>query len=191
LPHPSEEENAMAAAGIPGRTRARKGEIHYARVKTGFGPMFAAVSARGLCRISLTTKSEEAFVEEVRKQTGVRPVHDEARLRPVEKELQEYFEGKRKSFSLRVDLSHITPFQSKVLHATAKIPFGRVVSYGELAASIGKGSAARAVGGALGSNPVPLVVPCHRVIGSNGSLTGFGGGLGMKKALLRAEGLDV
>jgi len=175
-----------------GVTRRKKNDlIHYAKVKTGLGPMFAAVSGRGVCRISLTTKSEEAFVEEVRKQTGVRPVHDPSRLRAVERELQEYFDGKRKTFSLRVDLSHITPFQSKVLKAAAKIPFGRVMSYGELADCIGRSRSARAVGGALGMNPVPLVVPCHRVIGSNGSLTGFGGGLGMKKALLRAEGLDV
>ncbi|MBI3448019.1 MAG: methylated-DNA--[protein]-cysteine S-methyltransferase [Acidobacteria bacterium] len=165
--------------------------ISYAKVKTRLGPMFAAVTSRGVCRIALTTKSEEAFVEEVRKQTGVTPVHDPAKLAGVERELQEYFDGKRKVFSLKVDLSHITAFQSKVLHATARIPFGRVISYGELAAMIGRGKAARAVGGALGSNPVPLVVPCHRVVGSNGSLTGFGGGINMKKALLKGEGLDV
>jgi len=173
-------------------TRTRKKEVlHYARVKTPLGPMFAAVSVRGVCRIELTGTSEAAFVEEVRKQTGVRPLHDPAKLRQVEKELQEYCEGKRRSFSIRADLSHTTPFQSRVLAATAKIPFGRVMSYGDLAALIGRSKAARAVGGALGSNPVPLVVPCHRVIGSNGSLTGFGGGLGMKKALLKVEGLDV
>jgi O-6-methylguanine DNA methyltransferase len=169
----------------------RKELIHYAKVKTGLGPMFAAVTGRGVCRISLTTRSEEAFVEEVRRQTGITPVHDPSRLRAVESELLEYFEGKRKRFSLKVDLSHITPFQNKVLQATAKIPFGRVMSYGELADCIGKSRSARAVGGALGANPVPLVIPCHRVIGSNGSLTGFGGGLVMKKALLKAEGLDV
>jgi len=173
-------------------TRSRKKEsIYYGTVKTRLGPMFAAVTGRGICRISLTTRSEEAFIKEVKRQTGVRPVHDPEKLRPVEKELQEYFDGKRKSFSLRVDLSHITPFQIRVLEATAKIPFGRVTSYGELAARIGKAGAARAVGGALGANPVPLVIPCHRVIGSNGSLTGFGGGLGMKRALLKVEGLDV
>ncbi len=105
---------------------------------------------------------------------------------PAEKQLKEYFQGKCRKFDLPLDLRG-TAFQKKVWAALRRIPFGRTASYGEIAARIGKPRASRAVGGANHANPVPVVVPCHRVIGHDGSLVGFGGGLGLKKKLLKLE----
>lgn len=105
--------------------------------------------------------------------------------------LLRYFQGEAVDFSeVPVDLSATTPFRRRVLEASRSIPFGSVVTYGYLAALIGEPAASRAVGGALGSNPVPVVVPCHRVVGSGGQLTGFTGGLHRKETLLALEGLS-
>lgn len=101
-------------------------------------------------------------------------------------QLNAYFDGKLKHFSLQL-VPHGTPFQLSVLDALRKIPYGETVSYGELARRIGRPRASRAVGAANAANPLPIVIPCHRVIGSDGSLTGFGGGLDIKRALLDLE----
>lgn len=102
------------------------------------------------------------------------------------KQLGEYFEGKRRTFDLKLAPSG-TPFQQQVLNALRKIPYGKTVSYADIARQIGRPGAARAVGAANGRNPLPIVIPCHRVIGSKGALTGFGGGIETKKALLALE----
>jgi methylated-DNA-[protein]-cysteine S-methyltransferase len=102
------------------------------------------------------------------------------------RELREYFAGHRRDFSVPLDLRG-TEFQNKVWHALRSIPFGETRSYGELASQIGAPKASRAVGAANGRNPIPIILPCHRVIGSSGSLTGFGGGLPMKRELLAHE----
>lgn len=107
-------------------------------------------------------------------------------LHHAEQELREYFAGQRKVFSIPLDMQG-TEFQLGVWRALLEIPFGTTRSYGELAASLGNPQACRAVGAANGRNPIPIVVPCHRVIGSTGKLTGFGGGLPMKEFLLRLE----
>ena len=101
-------------------------------------------------------------------------------------QLGEYFAGKRKQFDLPLKLNG-TEFQLRVLDELQRIPYGETTSYGDIANRIGRPKAVRAVGAANGRNPIPIIVPCHRVIGSNGSLTGFGGGLGAKQALLRLE----
>jgi methylated-DNA-[protein]-cysteine S-methyltransferase len=101
-------------------------------------------------------------------------------------QLTEYFEGRRRAFELRL-APEGTPFQLRVWNALLEIPYGETISYGELAARIGDRSASRAVGLANGSNPLPIVIPCHRVIGSNGKLTGYGGGLAIKQQLLSLE----
>ena len=106
----------------------------------------------------------------------------------AERQLREYFGGERESFSVPLRLVG-TAFQLSVWQALKKIPYGRTRSYREIARSIGRPTATRAVGAANGQNPLPIFVPCHRVIGSNGSLTGFGGGLDVKLALLRLEGV--
>ena len=107
---------------------------------------------------------------------------------PVRRELDEYFEGGRQDFDLTVDLSPLPRFQREVLEELVRVPYGHVDTYGALAKRIGKPQAARAVGGALNRNPVPIVVPCHRIVGASGSLTGYGGGLERKEALLGLEG---
>lgn len=113
-------------------------------------------------------------------------IYNERPLAKARQQLDEYFEGARKDFDLPLKLSG-TEFQVSVLKALQNIPYGETVSYGEIAKRIGRPKAVRAVGAANGRNPIPIVVPCHRVIGSGGDLTGFGGGLDTKEALLRLE----
>jgi len=113
-------------------------------------------------------------------------IYNEKPLANARKQLDEYFKGARKDFDLPLKLGG-TEFQVSVLNALQNIPYGETVSYGEIAKRIGRPKAVRAVGAANGRNPIPIVVPCHRVIGSGGDLTGFGGGLDTKEALLRLE----
>jgi methylated-DNA-[protein]-cysteine S-methyltransferase len=113
--------------------------------------------------------------------------YDGAAFAAVATELEEYFAGTRRAFSVRIALEG-TDFQRTVWQALQAIPYGTTISYGELARQIGRPDAARAVGLANGANPVPIIVPCHRVIGADGSLTGFGGGLNTKRSLLELEG---
>jgi methylated-DNA-[protein]-cysteine S-methyltransferase len=114
------------------------------------------------------------------------PVH--ATLLYAEKELNQYFSGKRKVFSVGLDMRG-THFQKQVWEALLAIPFGETRSYGQIANQLGNPKATRAVGAANGQNPIPIIVPCHRVIGANGKLTGFGGGLEIKDQLLALEGI--
>lgn len=113
-------------------------------------------------------------------------IYNEKPLAAVCEQLQEYFAGTRKEFDLSLELSG-TEFQVSVLEALQAIPYGQTTSYGAIAKQIGRPKALRAVGAANGRNPIPIIVPCHRVIGSTGNLTGFGGGLDTKEALLRLE----
>ena len=109
-------------------------------------------------------------------------------LREAAAQLADYFDGKRQQFDLPLDLSHGTAFQQSVWQALLAIPAGATTSYGQLSAGIGKPAAVRAVGAAVGRNPISVIVPCHRVLGSDGSLTGYAGGLERKTALLELEG---
>ncbi|NML44863.1 methylated-DNA--[protein]-cysteine S-methyltransferase [Ramlibacter sp. G-1-2-2] len=109
-------------------------------------------------------------------------------LKEAVRQLQDYFDGKRTSFDLPLDLRHGTPFQQSVWHALLAIPQGETTSYGELGRRLGRPQAARAVGAAVGRNPVSIVVPCHRVLGTAGGLTGYAGGIERKTALLKLEG---
>lgn len=118
------------------------------------------------------------------------PTNKNAVLNSTEKQLNEYFAGNRRHFDVNVEFKHGTPFQKKVWSALTKIPYGETVSYGHIAKKIGKPKSARAVGAANSKNPVGIIVPCHRVIGSNGTLTGFAGGLPKKKTLLKLEGVE-
>jgi len=118
-----------------------------------------------------------------------RAVHDPRRLAAARAQLEEYFAGRRDRFELPLDLQAVAPFEARVLGAAAQIPFGQVRSYGELARAIGAPQAARAVGNALGRNPIPIVIPCHRVVLGNGGLGGYGGGPGIKDRLLALEGV--
>jgi methylated-DNA-[protein]-cysteine S-methyltransferase len=113
-------------------------------------------------------------------------VRDERALAPLRRQLEEYFAGERREFELELAPTG-TPFQLSVWHALRAIPYGETASYGEIAVAVGQPGAARAVGGANNHNPIAIVVPCHRVIGASGSLTGYGGGLPRKQQLLALE----
>jgi methylated-DNA-[protein]-cysteine S-methyltransferase len=133
-------------------------------------------------------------LQRVHFQAGPRPLrappgwrHQPAALATALVQLREYFAGERRTFQLPLAPAG-TPFQQAVWSALRAIPYGETLSYGELARRLGRPGSARAVGLANGSNPLPIIVPCHRVIGADGSLTGFGGGLGVKRALLSLEG---
>jgi methylated-DNA-[protein]-cysteine S-methyltransferase len=156
---------------------------------TPVGPLLLAASDRGLCAISFGS-SLDNFLRRVERR-GFRPARSPEPVRQVVQQLREYFAGRRRRFDVTVDLAGQTPFQRQVLEAAARVPAGSVASYGDIARAIGRPTAPRAVGAALGQNPVPIVVPCHRIIGSDGGLHGYGGGLDVKEKLLRLEGAPI
>jgi len=152
---------------------------------TPIGTLLVAATDRGLCQISF---DPDRGLEELSETLGRRVLRVPRRVDDVRRELDEYFEGRRTEFDLPLDVSRVPEFQRVVLHELALVPYGEVTTYGALAARVGKPRAARAVGGAMNRNPIPIVLPCHRVIGASGSLTGYGGGLDRKRALLKLEG---
>ena len=125
-----------------------------------------------------------------RAKEGLLPRVLRAPLDEVRRELDEYFDGRRRSFDLAVDL-RVAPFHEAVLHELARVPYGNTDTYGHLAALVGRPRAARAVGTVMNRNPIPIVLPCHRIVGANGSLTGYGGGLPAKRLLLELEGATL
>jgi methylated-DNA-[protein]-cysteine S-methyltransferase len=157
---------------------------------TPLGPIWVAVSERGLVAVGIRTNRKK-FIQQITKRHNAEIVSDDERTRKAARQVGEYLNGQRRTFNLSIDWSVMTPFQESVLRATMAIPRGKTRSYGELAAQIGKPRAARAVGRAEATNPMPLVIPCHRVIGADGSLRGYGvpGGLETKAWLLRLEGV--
>lgn len=161
--------------------------VEWAAMDSPLGTLYLAKNVAGLCSLDFGT-DESTFVEHLDPLARTARVTDA--LAPVMRQLEQYFAGKRHQFEVRVDLSRMTAFQRDVLDTAQTIPAGRVWTYGQVAQHIGKPKASRAVGQALGSNPIPIIVPCHRVIGSNGQMTGYsgGGGIADKKWLLRLEG---
>lgn len=170
--------------------KEQKNVIYYDVLpNTLVGDLYAAVSDRGLVAVDFGF-SEHSFVDRVQRHNTARLVKSSAEVKTFLKQLNEYLGGKRIAFDLPIDYSVLTEFQKKVLTTALKIPRGRVLTYGDVARKIGRPRAARAVGQALGSNPMPIVIPCHRVLGSDGSLHGYsgGGGLKTKEWLLKLEG---
>ncbi len=157
--------------------------------RSPIGPVFVAVTGRGLRAVRFGL-SERQFVQALRRETRARPVRSAARAGTAARQMGEYLAGRRAAFDVPVDLTAMTSFQQQVLLAACQIPRGQVRTYSELARQIGRPKAARAVGQALGSNPVPIVIPCHRVLAADGSLRGYsgGGGIATKEQLLRLEG---
>ncbi len=162
-------------------------DVAYDLVDTPIGTLLVATTERGLARISYDADPEQA-VEQLARTFGTRVLRTARPIEPARRELDEYFEGSRRSFDLPVDLTFVAEFNRRVLDELARVPFGEVVTYGELAARAERPRAARAVGTVMNRNPLPIVLPCHRVIGANGKLVGYGGGLDRKEALLRHEG---
>jgi methylated-DNA-[protein]-cysteine S-methyltransferase len=162
-------------------------DVAYDLTDSPVGPLLVAATERGLCRISFDPEPERE-AEALARAFGTRVLHSPRALTRTRQELDEYFEGRRRSFDLSVDLGPVPAFQRSVLEELGRVPYGHVETYGGLAARLGRPRAARAVGGALNRNPVPIVVPCHRVVGATGSLVGYGGGLERKEHLLALEG---
>jgi methylated-DNA-[protein]-cysteine S-methyltransferase len=161
-------------------------DVAYDLADSPVGTLLVAASERGVCRISFDPEPDREL-DELARHFGARVLRSPRPVTAVRRELDEYFAGGRRTFDVPVDLSALPGFQQLVLAELRRVPFGRVETYGGLAARIGRPRAARAVGGALNRNPVPIVVPCHRVIGSSGSLVGYAGGLERKRALLGLE----
>jgi methylated-DNA-[protein]-cysteine S-methyltransferase len=151
-------------------------------VDSPVGWLFLRADAVGLREIRFVARPKESIL--------TLPEEGEPRLAPFIAALSEYFAGTRKHFDLPL-APEGTPFQMQVWNELRKIPYGETISYGELARRIGRPAASRAVGGANHRNPLPIVIPCHRVIGSNGSMTGYGGGIYRKEYLLRLEGCEL
>ncbi len=161
----------------------------YASVDSPLGPLLVAATPQGLVRISYSRfRGEDETLEELARRVSPRVLEAPAKLDPVRRELDEYFGGRRQDFDLAIDWSHLAGFTREVLKATAKIPFGDVSTYAGVAEAAGSPRAVRAAGNALGANPMPVVVPCHRVLRTGGKLGGYTGGLARKEFLLRLEG---
>jgi methylated-DNA-[protein]-cysteine S-methyltransferase len=157
-------------------------DVRYDVTESPVGELFLASTDRGLCRISYRVEGQD---EELARVYGVRVLR--VPLDAVRRELDQYFKGERREFDLPLDL-RVAPFHEAVLHELARVPYGRTETYGALAAKVGRPRAARAVGTVMNRNPIPIVLPCHRIVGANGSLTGYAGGLDVKRALLELEG---
>jgi methylated-DNA-[protein]-cysteine S-methyltransferase len=164
----------------------------YDVVDSPIGPLLVGATSRGLCRISFDAEGEpNAELDQLARLFGPRVLRVPARLDAVRRQLDDYFEGRRRSFELEVDLTGVPAFQQEVLRELALVPYAETATYGGLAKRVGRPRAARAVGGALNRNPVPIVLPCHRIVGASGSLVGYGGGLERKRALLDLEDAGV
>jgi len=164
-------------------------DIAYTVEDSPVGRLLLAVSERGVARISYVDDSVDGILADLAVRTSPRIVHMPARLDRVRRELDEYFAGRRRAFDLDLDLSTVGPFGRAVLRATSSIGFGSTASYAEVARRAGNERAVRAAGTALGKNPIPIVVPCHRVLRTGGGLGGYTGGLDRKRALLDLEGV--
>jgi methylated-DNA-[protein]-cysteine S-methyltransferase len=162
-------------------------DVAYDIVSSPLGELLVGISDRGLCVISYEPEPERDL-EQLARRFGSRVLRSPQPVQKAARQLDEYFEGKRRRFDLDVDLRLARDFGRTVLQELAQVPFGEVTTYGALAARAGKPNAARAVGTIMNRNPVPIVLPCHRVVGANGSLVGYAGGLERKQALLRLEG---
>jgi methylated-DNA-[protein]-cysteine S-methyltransferase len=163
-------------------------DVSYATADSPFGPLLLATTGRGLVRVAFPEEDADSVLERLARRISPRIVEAAAPLEPARRELEEYFAGSRRAFELPLDWTLVSPFGRRVLDATAEIPYGGVLSYAEVAAEAGSPRGSRAAGNALGSNPMPIVVPCHRVLRTGGALGGYGGGLDRKRWLLELEG---
>ena len=173
--------DAAAAAGLL--------DVAYARLDSPVGPLVLASTPQGLARLSYVDEGqEEAVMEDIAARLSPRILAAPRRLDEPRRELDEYFAGRRRAFDLTLDLTLLSDFTRRVLTAAAEIPYGEVATYRQVATAAGSPRGFRAAGNALGSNPLPIVLPCHRVLHSDGGLGGYTGGLARKRVLLAIEG---
>jgi methylated-DNA-[protein]-cysteine S-methyltransferase len=165
-------------------------DVAYATVDSPLGPLVVAATPRGLVRLAYTgSRDEGEVIEDLADRLSPRILEAPERLDDVRRELDEYFEGRRADFDVPIDWSLTRGFTGKVLRQTARIGYGKTSTYAEVAGRAGSPRAVRAAGNALGSNPLPVVVPCHRVLRTGGALGGYTGGVERKEFLLRLEGV--
>ncbi len=162
-------------------------DIGFDVLDSPIGPLFMAASSRGLASISFDVDPEEQL-ERLARIAGPAVLRSPKSVDAARRELDEYFAGRRRVFDLSLDLRALPPFTVSVLGQLARVPYGETTTYGALAARVGRPRAARAVGTVMNRNRIPIVLPCHRVIGASGDLVGYGGGLDKKVALLELEG---
>jgi len=167
-------------------------DVAYTTVDSPFGPLLVATTPKGLVKISFPVVYDpDETLEELASRISPRVLEAPAKLDDVRRQLDLYFEGRLHEFDLPLDWQLTAGFRRKAQRAIARIPYGQTRSYTEIARSAGNERAVRAAGTACGANPIPIVVPCHRVLRSGGALGGYGGGLRMKEALLRMEGVGI
>jgi methylated-DNA-[protein]-cysteine S-methyltransferase len=180
---PSLDERFRAAAAATGLLDAAYDILP----DTPIGDLLVGVTDHGVCRIHFDPDPEREL-ESLARQFGPRVLRSSKPVDRVRKQLDEYFAGKRHGFEVDWDIRGLPAYNRRVLEQLARVEYGTTTTYGELAAQTGNPRAARAVGTVMNRNPVPIVLPCHRVVGANGSLTGYAGGLERKEQLLRLEG---
>jgi methylated-DNA-[protein]-cysteine S-methyltransferase len=167
-------------------------DVAYTTADSPFGPLLLATTSRGVVRIGLPTQDGDELLGELAERVSPRVLEAPGRLDEVRRELDLYFEGRLREFDLPLDWRLSKDFRRRALRTVARIPYGKTKTYTQVAKGAGNERAVRAAGSACGSNPLPIVVPCHRVLRTGGGLGGYGGGLPMKEALLNLEGaLDV
>ncbi len=166
-------------------------DVAYATTDSPFGPLLLAATPRGLVKVGLPNYDSEETLEDLAARISPRVLEAPARLEDARHQLDRYFEGRLHEFDLPLDWRLSNGFRRRALRAIDRSPSGNPRSYTQIARSAGNERAVRAAGTACGSNPIPIVVPCHRVLRSGGGLGGYGGGLPMKEALLRMEGAGI
>jgi methylated-DNA-[protein]-cysteine S-methyltransferase len=164
-------------------------DVAYATHDSPLGPLTVVVTPRGLLQLAYPGEPVEAQLDEIAGRISPRILEAPERTDDVRRQLDEYFAGARRGFDVPIDWRLVRGFAGEVLRATARIPFGAVASYRAVATEAGSPNAYRAAGNALGSNPIPIVVPCHRVLHAGGGLGGYTGGLERKRYLLTLEGV--
>ncbi len=162
-------------------------DVAYDLTDSPLGRLLLARTETGVCRISFDPEPDR-LEDELARTFGARLLRVARPLDDARRQLDEYFSGRRERFELQVDLQPARDFSRRILEELARVPFGQTTTYGSLAQRAGRPAAARAVGTVMNRNPVPIVLPCHRVVGSTGSLVGYAGGLDRKRSLLELEG---
>lgn len=187
------DEVPAAALDRFSRAAAAQGlvDVAYATLDSPLGPIVVAATPRGLVRVAYADERADAVVDDLARRVSPRVLAAPERLDHVRRALDDYFDGRRTELGITLDWSLTAGFTRRVLQATARIPYGSVSTYAGVARRAGNARASRAAGNALGSNPIPIVVPCHRVVRTGGALGGYTGGLHRKEFLLSLEGVAL